>query len=416
MATDGAPSTDERSTTGAPGGEHPVPARRHAAWQDLTGRVVGAASRTSTTSSVLLVIAALLGSWALGLALGGARVSPHWFYLPILYAALRFGPRGALLTALAATALAGPLLPEDVSAGVAQDPAQWAVRGAAFVVLGQIMAVVLLGHVEPFRRENEGLRRSRELHAAIDDGHLVLQYQPFVHLGTGQVVGVEALVRWRHPIDGLRMPDAFLPDAEQAGDVVAIDRWVLREALGQAARWDLGSGPPTTVAVNLSGVTLGIPGLAARVQRELAGAGLPAGRLCLEVTETALMADPERSSRVVRSLREVGVHVAIDDFGSGFASYGQLPGLPADVIKIDRSLVQDVADHVRARRVAAGLVELARALDAATVAEGVETPEQAQVMAELGCTYAQGYLYARPLDADAAGTALRHRGGIRTSA
>lgn len=415
MATDGAPSTD-RSTTGAPVGHHPEPARRHPGWQDLTGLVVGAASRTSTSSSVLLVVAGLLGSWALGLALGGAHVSPHWFYLPILYAALRFGPPGALLTALGATVLAGPLLPEDVAAGIAQDPAQWAVRGAAFVVLGQIMAIVLLGHVEPFRRENEALRRSRELHDAIEDGQLVLHYQPFVHLGNGQVVGVEALVRWQHPTDGLRMPDTFLPEAERAGDVVAVDRWVLRHALGQAARWDLATGPPTTIAVNLSGISLDEPDLATRVERELAAAGLPPARLCLEVTETALMADPERSSRVVRSLRSVGVHVAIDDFGSGFASYGQLPGLPADVIKIDRSLVQDVAHRARARHVAAGLVDLARALDAATVAEGVETAEQAQVMAELGCTYAQGYLYARPLEADAAGTALEHRGGIRTSA
>ncbi|HLM04493.1 MAG TPA: EAL domain-containing protein [Blastococcus sp.] len=244
------------------------------------------------------------------------------------------------------------------------------------------------------------LELAAELGDAIAGNQLVLHYQPVLHLPTGQVTAVEALVRWQHPERGLLPPSEFIALAEQHQFIAPLTRWVLAEAAAQAVAWDR-SGLPLVVSVNVSAEHFATGTLVADVREALDSVGLSPDRLVVELTETSLAEDPQRAAADLAALRLAGVEVSIDDFGSGFSSLSQLVALPAGVLKIDRSLV-DGADGPASQPAAAiaAVVGLARAFGMRTVAEGVETGQQLAVATDLGCTFAQGYLIARPMPAD----------------
>ncbi len=253
-------------------------------------------------------------------------------------------------------------------------------------------------HAELVRRYEleQGLR------SALDDDELVVLYQPQVRLSDGALVGVEALLRWNRPGTGLVGADEIIPIAEETGLIVPMGAWVLGESCRQAIAWD--ADPATSglvVAVNLSARQLADHDLVASVAGTLAETGLPAARLRLEVTESALAADPDGAARVLQELSELGVQLAIDDFGTGYATLDYVRRFSmADELKIDRSFVAGLDDEDGADvAIVSAAVVLAHALGFETVAEGVETAEQLAVLRRLGCGSAQGWYFGRPVPA-----------------
>jgi PAS domain S-box-containing protein len=259
------------------------------------------------------------------------------------------------------------------------------------------------------------LELGAELRRAIADGQLTVHYQPTVVLGEGDITGMEALVRWQHPTRGLVPPADFIPLAEETGLIAPLGRFVLGEACRQAKAWQdrYPSRRPLTMAVNLSGRQLQHPGIVAEVAEALAASGLPPATLTLEITETVIMESLEVAARVLGELRGLGVRLALDDFGTGYSSLSYLRQLPVDLLKIDRSFVAGVTRGPEDSAVARAVIKLAEALGLATLAEGIETTEQAFALRALGCQLGQGYLFARPLDPEAAEQLL---GRARTAA
>jgi diguanylate cyclase (GGDEF)-like protein/PAS domain S-box-containing protein len=243
-----------------------------------------------------------------------------------------------------------------------------------------------------------------DLREALESGSLELHYQPVVDLGTGRTTGVEALARWNHPERGWVGPDEFIPLAESSGIIGTLTSWALRQACLDGARAFAGGLLPDDgyVAVNLSGHDVASPGLARLVREAVmaAGSGFSYDRLVLEVTESVVMVDVERSSAVLHGLRELGVRIAIDDFGTGFASLAYLRRFPASQLKIDREFTAGIVGSETDLALAHSVVQLAAALHMTTVAEGVETVAQRDLLIGMGCDAAQGYLWsrARPLD------------------
>jgi len=254
------------------------------------------------------------------------------------------------------------------------------------------------------------LETTERLRRAIEDGEIVVHYQPQVSLRTGAVTGVEALARWRHPDSGLVLPNGFLPQVESGGLMPLLTGVVLRQAIGQAAAWHR-DGLRLTLAVNLSVTNLLDPDFPASVVDVLAGSGLPWGTLELELTEDLFMADPERARTAIAELLEAGVSLVVDDFGTGFSSLGYLRDLH-DIagLKLDRSFVTHMDGEPRAAAIVESTIGLAHALGMRVVAEGVETGEVRDHLADLGCELAQGYLFGRALAADA----LDLRGATRS--
>jgi diguanylate cyclase (GGDEF)-like protein/PAS domain S-box-containing protein len=229
----------------------------------------------------------------------------------------------------------------------------------------------------------------------------VLNYQPIVDLGTGEVVGAEALVRWDHPTHGRIAPSLFIPLAEQSGRIDEIGQWVLQTACGQAARWArLSRGRVPRVSINVSAHQLADPRFAWTVQAAMAHANVAAGWVTLELTESLLMQDGSACLEQLHAIRGLGVQIAIDDFGTGYSSLAYLERFPVTQVKIDRSFVTPLDDPCRGDGVVHAIVEIGRALGLATVAEGIETPTQLRRLRELGCGLGQGFLFARPLEPD----------------
>jgi EAL domain-containing protein (putative c-di-GMP-specific phosphodiesterase class I) len=214
------------------------------------------------------------------------------------------------------------------------------------------------------------------------------------------VVGVEALIRWRHPTRGLILPDEFIPIAEESGLIVPIGRWIVEEACEQAAIWER-HGRGIGVWVNVSARQLDTDDLIEQVRRSLEQRGLDPARLTLEATETALMRDAEATARRLRSLKRLGVRIAIDDFGTGYSSLAYLRQFPADVLKIDRSFVAAMATSKESAALVHTLIELGESLEVETLAEGIEGHTQLQALQREHCDLGQGFLFSRPLDADA---------------
>lgn len=242
-----------------------------------------------------------------------------------------------------------------------------------------------------------------ELREAIEADQLVLHYQPIIYLPTGEVTGVEALVRWQHPERGLLQPCDFVPLAEHNGIVVPLTRWVLDQAARQTVAWER-EGLPLITGVNISAAHFGTGTLVADVHDALEAHGLAPDRLVLELTETSVAEDPLRAAAQFAQLRAAGVEVSIDDFGSGFSSLSQLVSIPAGVLKLDRSLIAGTETRRSESAAAiAAVVGLARACGMRSLVEGVETADQLALSRELGCTFAQGYHIARPMPADQMG-------------
>ncbi len=244
------------------------------------------------------------------------------------------------------------------------------------------------------------LGRVSQLRRAIDDGQLLLHYQPQATLADGAVHAVEALVRWQHPSEGLLYPGSFLPLAEQTDVIDKLTDWVLRTALTEIRDLD-GAGEPIAVAVNVSARSVGRPGFAEEVIGVLEELDMPAERLIVEVTETALLIDPERAAAVLARLADAGVKVSLDDFGRGHTSLGYLSALPLHELKIDRSFVGDMLENAAHAAIVRSIIDLGHNLDLRVVGEGVETDPTLASLGESGCDIAQGFLLARPMPVDA---------------
>ncbi|HVA61600.1 MAG TPA: EAL domain-containing protein [Mycobacteriales bacterium] len=247
-------------------------------------------------------------------------------------------------------------------------------------------------------RSAQRLDVEADLRRAVDEGQLDVHYQPLVDVRTEAIVELEALVRWRHPQHGLRMPAEFIPIAEESGLIFPLGRAVLAASCRQAREW-LGAGADIGVAVNLSARQFQDPNLVSLIGHCLEGSDLPAHRLCLEITESLAMHDVDDTIRTLGRLKELGVRLAIDDFGTGYSSLSYLKRFPVDVVKIDRSFVRDLDRSDVDRAIVAAIVGLTDALGIVTVAEGVEDKNQLARLRTIGCGLAQGYHLARPASA-----------------
>lgn len=272
--------------------------------------------------------------------------------------------------------------------------------GASFVEYSDVM-----------RRENaEHLELQAEMSAAIERREFVLYYQPIVDLQTGAIVGLEALVRWSHPARGLLLPGSFIPLAEQTGLIVPLGRWIFQEAVRQVSDWQREGllRRELWIDVNVAARQLADPRFTRDVADAISGTGMGAGRIAVELTETELIRDPDAVGRSLETLRKGGLRVVIDDFGTAYASMSYFVNFPIDGLKIDRQFVWELgATTGPGRALVSSMVRLASELGIWAVAEGVETERQAQVLREIGCPYAQGFLFSRPVPADAVANLLR---------
>jgi EAL domain-containing protein (putative c-di-GMP-specific phosphodiesterase class I) len=241
-----------------------------------------------------------------------------------------------------------------------------------------------------------------DLRAAIANGDLVLAYQPKTETTAREVHGVEALVRWNHPVRGMIPPDDFLGIAEQTGLIAPLTEWVLRTALAQCRRW-LEEGLDLGVAVNISPRTLHDPAFTGLLSGLLTDCRVPASRLTLEITEGALMADPERAIDVLWELRRAGVRLSVDDLGVGHSSLSYLKRLPVHEIKIDKSFVTGMVDDSDDEAIVTAVIAMVHKLRMSVVAEGVEDERTLVRLAELGADIAQGYWMSRPVPAEEIG-------------
>jgi diguanylate cyclase (GGDEF)-like protein len=240
----------------------------------------------------------------------------------------------------------------------------------------------------------------RDLRVALERKQLELYYQPKIHAPTGEITGAEALMRWHHPLRGMISPTVFIPLAERFGLINTMGRWVIEEACRQARAWR-DEGLRMRVAVNLSVHQLRQPDLAEWIAAALQRHQINPDLITCELTESSAMDDTDVTMRVLGQLDKVGVHISIDDFGTGHSSLSYLRKLPADELKIDRSFVMDLETSEDARKVAVAVVNLAKALNLKVVAEGVETEGQNRILREFGCDQLQGFLFAKPMSAKA---------------
>ncbi|SHI68952.1 diguanylate cyclase (GGDEF) domain-containing protein [Roseomonas rosea] len=249
-----------------------------------------------------------------------------------------------------------------------------------------------------------------DLRIALEQGGFRLAYQPQVRLGSGTITGAEALLRWARPAMGEMSPDAFIPVAEDTGLIGPIGAWVLQEACRRAARWPDGM----TVAVNVSPVQFRQSDLFEVVMAALESSGLPPERLEVEITEGVLLGDTEETLATLRRLRAAGVRIAMDDFGTGYSSLVYLQKFPFDKVKIDRSFIRNLEKDASAVTILRAVLGMSNALGLSTLAEGVETAAQAEMLRHEGCESAQGYLFGRPLTPEALDELMlrqRHAGG-----
>jgi diguanylate cyclase (GGDEF)-like protein/PAS domain S-box-containing protein len=265
-------------------------------------------------------------------------------------------------------------------------------------------------------RTNAVLRLELEtgLRDAIAQKQMRMYFQPIVQLASRGFKEVEALVRWQHPTLGLVAPADFIPIAEETGLIIPLGRWILEESCRQVAIWQkqFPSDPPLQVSVNLSPRQFEHPDLVTDVQRALQASGLRAGSLKLEVTEGVIMRDAESSISTLQQLKTLGIRLAIDDFGTGYSSLSYLRMLPLDVLKIDRSFVKGIGENAEDNAIVRAIISMSTSLGLTVTAEGVETEEQATLLQEWSCDKGQGYLFARPLDAQHLTDLLRAPEGI----
>jgi EAL domain-containing protein (putative c-di-GMP-specific phosphodiesterase class I) len=245
----------------------------------------------------------------------------------------------------------------------------------------------------------ERLERTADLQRAVDGHEFVVHYQPIVNLDGGETIGVEALVRWRHPERGLLPPKEFIALAEETGLIIPLGRWVLVEACQQARRWQLNHDLVNRlrVSVNISARHFQHDGLVQDVSKALRSADLAPKSLVLEITESVLVQDADSVIARMLELKSLGVAFAIDDFGTGYSSLSYLKRFPIDILKVDKSFVDDVTASPETGVLAEAIVQLGNTLHLQTVAEGIEQPHQVDGLRALGCQFGQGFYFAKPL-------------------
>jgi diguanylate cyclase (GGDEF)-like protein len=265
-------------------------------------------------------------------------------------------------------------------------------------------------------RAAQRLALESQLRHAIEQRQIEVHYQPIIDLATGRIHGFEALARWRHPERGLLSPAAFIAIAEETGLIAQLGDWVLEEACRQAAAWSqmLPADPPL-IAVNVSPRQIRSPRFPHTLRRVLGETGLPPLLLELEVTEEVLAGDDSVPNGFLRTLTELGIRLAMDDFGVGYSSLSRMRRLPLQTLKVDRSFVAGLGVDHHATAIVRAVAALARELGIRVTAEGIETREQRRLAAELGCVFGQGFLFAGPLDSDQATTFLLSAAGVAQS-
>lgn len=243
------------------------------------------------------------------------------------------------------------------------------------------------------------LELETDLRRAIEDHEFRLHFQPIVDLNSGHIAGFEALVRWQRQ-DCLIFPDSFIGAAESSGLIVPLGKWILREACHRAKLWEANDAhdSPLTVAVNISPKQFADPRLVADIKDKLAETGVDPCRLHLEITETVAMADPERTRDILSHLKDLGLGICLDDFGTGHSSLARLQRFPIDILKIDRSFVSHMDTDAEARQITRLIIEFAHAMDLRVIAEGVETSAQVDELRTVTCEFGQGYFFSRPID------------------
>jgi EAL domain-containing protein (putative c-di-GMP-specific phosphodiesterase class I) len=247
------------------------------------------------------------------------------------------------------------------------------------------------------------------LRHALERQEFILHYQPKMNLETSAIMGVEALIRWRHSERGLVPPNQFIPIAEGSGVIVPIGRWVLREACRQARAWQDAGLAPLRIAVNISAVELRAKEFVVGVREILKETGLDPRYVELELTEAFLMQDANATAAVLQSLKDLGVMLALDDFGTGYSSLSHLKRLPIDTLKIDQSFVRDLATDPGDASIVSAVISMGESLHMQVVAEGVETSKQLQFLQEHSCPEGQGYYFSHPMTAAEFGQLLKFR-------
>jgi len=261
---------------------------------------------------------------------------------------------------------------------------------------------------------NQDWPRPADLRHALERGQFVLYYQPEIELVTRKIIGLEALIRWAHPERGLIPPMDFIPLAEETGMILPIGDWGIEEACTQIQKWCIEDPfhASMRVGVNLSASQFQRVGLADHVEAVLVQSGISSRQLGLEMTESSIIPNMGTAMGVLGSLRRLGVSLLMDDFGTGYSSLSYLHSFPFDVLKIDRSFVSRMNEGDQPLQIVRTIIELARVLGMDVVAEGIETHEQYRLLREMGCRYGQGFLFARPMSAEAVTQLLRLPGRV----
>jgi diguanylate cyclase (GGDEF)-like protein len=269
------------------------------------------------------------------------------------------------------------------------------------------------GRYEIFQRHmHEALAQRLDLKRAADRDQFVLHFQPILEMESTTVVGVEALIRWMHPSQGLILPDRFISIAEESGQIHALGRWVLWEACSRVVEWEDSYGR-LALNVNISGAQLGQASLVREVAEILEATGLEPDRLTLEVTESVLMAVSSSNTERLEALKKLGMQLAVDDFGTGYSSLQYLKRFPFDWLKIAKPFVDGVGDSDSQARIARAIIDLAHSLEIEVIAEGIESRRQAAVLGEIGCLHGQGFHYSPPLPAEEISDYLAARSAAR---
>jgi EAL domain-containing protein (putative c-di-GMP-specific phosphodiesterase class I) len=250
------------------------------------------------------------------------------------------------------------------------------------------------------------LQLETALRGALERREFVLHYQPRFEAVSGELVGFEALLRWRHPERGLLAPGEFIGVLEETGGINAVGEWAFRAACEQVVRWERSGLQPVPVAVNLSASQFRHRGLDVAIARIIAETGVNAGLIELELTESSLMQDPEEAVRTLRHLESYGLKLSVDDFGTGYSSLAYLKRFPLDALKIDRAFVREATTSADDATITRAIIQLAHNLGLRVVAEGVETPEQRDLLRAFGCDEVQGFLFGRPVPAEDAAAML----------
>jgi EAL domain-containing protein (putative c-di-GMP-specific phosphodiesterase class I) len=262
-------------------------------------------------------------------------------------------------------------------------------------------------------RAVQRLRLETDLRRGLENGELLVYYQPIVSLASGKIVAFEALSRWRRP-DGLVSPAEFIPVADETGLIVPINEALLRTACQQLRHWQtqFGDDSPLTMSINLAPKQFGIPELAGQIKTVLQETGVAPHLISFEIMETVAMEDAEKALMILSELKAIGVRLSIDDFGTGYSSLSRLPRLPIDALKIDRSFISNMHSNGENREIVRLIIMLAHSIGLKVVAEGTETSNQIDVLKRLGCEMAQGYFYSPPVSAQSASDLLTSDAGV----